>query len=629
MKSFSYEFVSFFLGVNMAFIKLTSPLILSADPTLPNHPATKQYVDDKASNIDAAGFSAGLLNVMRLPALTGDVTMEAGSGNLVLSVTGVAPGTYTKVTLNTSGRITNGSQLGADDMPNISFSKIATGLPTTVAGYGLSDIIGLAGGTVAGVLKSSATPSAALHLVTKSYVDAMIQPSGDSIATGDVVRKAADVTPTGFLRPNGGRVSKVTYAALYSVIGDRYNALLLNGIESPWTHQESLGMAGVTTGVIGSSSAPANVNIHFDQNTTFVTHNKLYVIGTENLGGYRSPRALYATINANGTLGNFVRDDNITFSGTNSFTESDVIQTFVYKNKIWFYAVSAGFRKLWRSSINADGTITNPTLYSNPVGLTAKTRPVIIKNRLYLVDFDYAGTTGPLELVFTSFDADGNIGAFTSYGQINVNALKGYVADAFVYKNKFIIIAGNDQVVVPGVPGSSTVFTAYYAAVNSDGTLGAWQAGPTLSNPALNFGYFQSKAITTSNGIFIPFTYNYTWFTEGSGESAFSFQAFSLKIATLNTDAAGVPISWTMSGVLGHTGASTVGLRAAAVPNRIYISINPFYAGGTSYFVDFNGGATSYKQYYDGSLSSIDPNEFFLPDFTSKETLNTKYYIKT
>ena len=72
--------------------------------------------------------------------VTGDVT---GSGNdsitLTLTATGVTAGTYPKVTVDAKGRVTGGSLLSATDVPALDWSKITTGKPTTLAGYGITD----------------------------------------------------------------------------------------------------------------------------------------------------------------------------------------------------------------------------------------------------------------------------------------------------------------------------------------------------------------------------------------------------------------------------------------------------------------------------------------------------------
>lgn len=605
----------------MASIQLTSPLILAADPTLPLHPATKQYVDNKADNIVGSGFSAGLLNVMRLPALVGEVTMAEGSGTLVLTTTGVVPGTYTRVVLGGSGRITTGGALAADDMPQISWNKITSGLPTTLAGYGLANVIGLAGGTVTGVLTSNAVPSASLHLVTKSYVDAMIQPSGDSLATGDIVRKGVIGSPSGFLRANGSKVSKTTYANLYAILGDRYKISFSDGVEAPWVHQQKLNLGGISTGTLFGVNVKLQGNDNATPLCTFVTHNKIYIIGSHNSGGYRYARALVATINPDGTFSNFSHDASITFGGQGSMFEYDIVHSFVHKNKIWIYSGWLGTIRLWRGNINADGTITNPTLYSTPTGLKRSSKAVIIKNRLYFVDYNYSGSTGALELVYANFDSNGDISAFTSLGQIHATAMKDDVIDAFVYKDKFIIIARTAEY----------IYSAFYASINSDGTLGAWTPGPTLSFPSyIGRPIANCRAVTTTNGIIIPFSWDHSWFTEGTGEEAFSYQAYALKIAKLNTDAAGVPISWEMSEVLGNTGGQAVGRKTVAVAGRLYITMQPHTSSGVNaHYLDFSGGLNTYKQYYDGSLSTDDPLNFYLPDFTSKETHATKYYVKT
>ena len=73
---------------------------------------------------------------------TGDVT---GSGNgsitLTLAASGVTAGTYPKVTVDSKGRVTSGSSLIASDIPSLDWSKISSGKPTTLAGYGISDAV--------------------------------------------------------------------------------------------------------------------------------------------------------------------------------------------------------------------------------------------------------------------------------------------------------------------------------------------------------------------------------------------------------------------------------------------------------------------------------------------------------
>ena len=69
----------------------------------------------------------------------------SGGGNLSkdltlsLAASGVTAGTYAKVTVDTYGRVTKGASLAASDIPALDWSKITTGKPTTIAGYGITD----------------------------------------------------------------------------------------------------------------------------------------------------------------------------------------------------------------------------------------------------------------------------------------------------------------------------------------------------------------------------------------------------------------------------------------------------------------------------------------------------------
>ncbi len=61
---------------------------------------------------------AGSLAASQMPALTGDVTSSAGSTSTTLSTSGVAAGTFTKLTVDTKGRATAGATASAGDLSN-------------------------------------------------------------------------------------------------------------------------------------------------------------------------------------------------------------------------------------------------------------------------------------------------------------------------------------------------------------------------------------------------------------------------------------------------------------------------------------------------------------------------------
>jgi hypothetical protein len=84
---------------------------------------TKLTVDSKgrATGGGQAGFAdlGGSLSATQLPALTGDVTSAAGSATTTLASTGVSAGTYTKLTVDSKGRATGGSQAGFADLTGV------------------------------------------------------------------------------------------------------------------------------------------------------------------------------------------------------------------------------------------------------------------------------------------------------------------------------------------------------------------------------------------------------------------------------------------------------------------------------------------------------------------------------
>ena len=98
---------------------------LTTNKYLTQSAADSRYVTSSRKVIAGTGLSGG-------GALTSDVTLS-------LDTSGVVAGTYTKVMVDSYGRVTSGTNLSATDIPNLDWSKITTGKPTTLAGYGITD----------------------------------------------------------------------------------------------------------------------------------------------------------------------------------------------------------------------------------------------------------------------------------------------------------------------------------------------------------------------------------------------------------------------------------------------------------------------------------------------------------
>ncbi|ANT70224.1 hypothetical protein [Aeromonas hydrophila] len=136
----------------------------ASDTTYATAGAVKKAYDVAAAALPATAnaVSATKLETSRTFALTGDATATAtfdGSANVDLSVvlkdTGVSAGTWSKVTVDTKGRVTAGAALVAADIPALPWNKITSGKPTTLAGYGITD-----------ALASDGTAAAATKLAT-------------------------------------------------------------------------------------------------------------------------------------------------------------------------------------------------------------------------------------------------------------------------------------------------------------------------------------------------------------------------------------------------------------------------------------------------------------------------------
>ena len=577
-------------GFNTKGGTLTSPLILAKNPDQPLEAASKSYVDNRIVSIPAASVDSGVLSAERFPQFNGDVTKGLGSAEIYLSATGVEAGTYSKVNVNDRGRVTAAYSLSGDDIPSLNWSKIKTNTPVSYAGYGITNGLPKIGGNLTGFLSLNLDPTQSLHAANKLYVDNVFS-SNAKYEAGDVVRKPTSTTPTGFLRANGGEVSKSTYSALYAVIGEAFSTKgnIVPGAGRPWEQQYEINttQTGDITWAnsagfswyLGTSGVMLKDKIHI-----------LYVNNTESMG-------TSGTVNADGTI----TWGSATTPGIPLPPGSRLHTTFVVAYSRLFmiggYDNGVGSRTdTYSAAINADGSIGS--WIQGPALLTAVhgAKVVITKNRMYVIGGETSAE--PVSRVQTiTIGSSGFTGSWNVAPSLPVALADHSVA---VVKNRIYVFGGNS-----GRDGYRN--TVYMTEVGIDGVMGNWvQTNPLPVTSAYNL------AFVVNSTVYLMVGYN------GTTRVATMYRA------AINAD--GTLGDWTLSSPL-HTaiGSANVYITGGKVTILGTIGNDSSYTASTG---TITGGFNDYSGYYDGSIVTPVSTTFRLPDYTNKEVDGFKYFIK-
>lgn len=180
------------------------------------HTHTKSQITDFPTSLPASGGSADTaakLATARTIALAGDVigsTSFDGSANgsitVVLANSGATAGTFTKLTIDAKGRVTSATTLSASDIPALDWTKITSGKPTTLAGYGILDALLASSYTAADVLAKLKTVDGSGSGVDADTVDGKdstafalnndyVHVPGYAVATGSANVYAVTLSP--------------------------------------------------------------------------------------------------------------------------------------------------------------------------------------------------------------------------------------------------------------------------------------------------------------------------------------------------------------------------------------------------------------------------------------------------
>lgn len=292
---------------------------------------------------------------------------------------------------------------------------------------------------------------------------------------------------------------------------------------------------------------------------------------------------------------------------------------------------------VYRAPINLDGTISNFTSVDLLPETAHSGTIVIIKNYAYMFTASLSGVASN-KIYRAIIYQDGTISSFTQAGTTSTTWTD---ARAFITINRIYLIGADSQ--------SSSI----HAIINSDGSLGAWSAGPNLPTTSYAdghpivigsrvyyFGGYTSGALLVSNigsdgviGAWTSLTNLTVTVTGGSKyirtkNNVYIFRASNQTFTTftINEDGTlGAQISET-SNLFPVALSGTTFWQTFVTNSKVYILGN---GTNTIYVSDFTGGANNYLQ--DTYTIAELADSFFVPDLSREDSIysNTiRHYIK-
>lgn len=225
----------------------------------------KVQVDGLVTGSIVAG-KAARLSAVRTLSITGAGTGSAafdGSANAAIALTlansGVSAGTYSKVTVNAKGLVTAGAALVASDIPALDWSKITTGRPTTLGGYGITDALAKSDAV------TSPTPNKLLWMNSAGQLPASITGNAATASKWAIARTlsiSGDATGSGTLDGSANASITVTLAntgvadGTYTKVRVNPKGLVIGATTLTTDDIPSLDASKITSGMFADARLP-------------------------------------------------------------------------------------------------------------------------------------------------------------------------------------------------------------------------------------------------------------------------------------------------------------------------------------------------------------------------------------
>ena len=573
---------------------LLSPLHLSADPTQPLQAATKRYVDNKkAGDFDAGYLTSGTLDISHFPEIIGDIQSPQGSGVLSIRSDLFIPGVYVKPTVLANGLVSGSAgPLLDSDIPLFNWSKI-TATPLSLSGYGITDALPKVGGAMTNYISVMNQPAQALSICPRNYVDAKIEASG-SMKSGSIVGYASEQTPFGFLRCNGAQVSQTTYASLYAIIGNTFTPQITNYVDSPWYNQNTINTQGPAS--LGGWTLSTAMDTARDAAHLVVTKNRVYIAsGMDQVGAFPSTMSV-GVIASDGSISSWLTTPTVTPSRYGG----GIVIAKGYAFLLGGYNGSTYVKTVHKAVVNADGSLGAWVQTTDLPQEMFEASYVVYQDKLYLIAGRDIVDNRISTIRYATINNDGTLGAWTVCGSLPGPTMNGQV----------VFTLGTYIYLIGGFDGTTVYSTIYRGVIATDGSIGNWT---NVGNYPTNIS--NARHYLTSNRLFVLGGYT------GAG---YASAIYSCPVQVDNTLG-----SWMSNPA--NKGDNTVSQCLFATSGYLYLVGGSLNDTATSnvWLTPLTGGLSDYSNYYNGGTVTPIAGQFFLPDYTNKESSYFKYYIKT
>jgi hypothetical protein len=338
-----------------SYVTLGSAQTISGAKTFSTAPLVTDTIlaSDSSTKVATTAFvkAQSYLTANQTITVTGDVT---GSGTtaltLTLANTGVSAGTYTKVTVDTKGRVTSATTLSASDIPTLTASKISD-FDTQVRTSRLDQLAAPTADVSFNGYKITnlATPVSSTDAANKGYVDGKIQgldiKASVRVASGvNVTISSPGATIGGVALTSGDRV------LLFGQTTASQNGIyVFNGASSAMTRSDD-----AATGTVLTANAFVFIEEGSHADTGYVlTTNDTIVVGTTAQTWVQFSSA-----------GSFEAGDGLSQSGSTINVNVDNTSLAIVTDTLQIKSTWPG-----QTSITTLGTISSGTWQATVVGL--------------------------------------------------------------------------------------------------------------------------------------------------------------------------------------------------------------------------------------------------------------------